>query len=164
MQLSGISALALAAILAGGCHYGFAGGGLPQDVKTIAVIPFDNDTPSPNLQVEINELLAPQIQGRLGLRPAPEARADAVVRGRITRYDTGIPVAYSASPTSTSAQRELRITVDVEILDQVSGKVIWSRKGLVSSGTYAERSEADGRAEAVKKLVNDIIAGAQSQW
>ncbi|HVP70976.1 MAG TPA: LPS assembly lipoprotein LptE, partial [Gemmatimonadaceae bacterium] len=91
-------------------------------------------------------------------------RADAIVRGRITRYDTGIPVAYSASPTSTSAQRELRITVDVEILDQVSGKVIWSRKGLVSSGTYAERSEADGRAEAVKKLVNDIIAGAQSQW
>jgi lipopolysaccharide assembly LptE-like protein len=164
MRRSGVSALALAASLLGGCHYGFAGGGLPPNVKTIAVIPFDNDTPSAQLQQEINELLTTQIQGRLGLRPAAESRADAVVRGRITRYDTGIPVAYSANANSTSAQRELRITVDVEITDQLSGKVIWTRKGLVSSGTYAERSEADGRKEAVTKLVNDIIAGAQSQW
>ena len=165
MRRSGAgSALALAIVLLGGCHYGFAGGGLPQNIKTVAVIPFDNDTPSPNLQQEINDLLTTQIQGRLGLKPAPEARADAVVRGRITRYDTGIPVAYSSQANSTSAQRELRITVDVEIDDQISGRVIWTRKGLVASGTYAERSEADGRKEAVTKLVNDILAGAQSQW
>ncbi|HUO53080.1 MAG TPA: LptE family protein [Gemmatimonadaceae bacterium] len=163
MRPSGASALLLLALL-GACHYGFAGGGLPPNVKTVAVIPFDNDTPSPSLQQEINTLLTSQIQGRLGLKPAPEARADAIVKGRITRYDTGIPVAYSASANSTSAQRELRITVDVEIDDQVSGRVIWTRKGLVSSATYAERSEADGRAQAVEKLVNDIIAGAQSQW
>jgi hypothetical protein len=164
MRRSGVSALALAASLAGGCHYGFAGGGLPPNVKTVAVIPFDNDTPSPSLQQEINELLTTQIQSRLGLHPASEAKADAVVRGRITRYDTGIPVAYSSSATSTSAERELRITVDVEIDDQLSGRKIWERKGLVATGTYAERSEADGRKAAVTKLVNDIIAGAQSQW
>jgi len=164
MRRSGANAFVLAATLLGGCSYGFAGGGLPANIKTVAVIPFDNDTPSAQLQQEINELLTTQVQGRLGLKPAPESRADAVVRGRITHYDTGIPVAYSANPNSTSAQRELRITVDVEIDDQLTGRVLWTRKGLVSSGTYAERSESDGRKEAVTKLVNDIIAGAQSQW
>ena len=163
MRRSGASAVLLAALL-GACSYGFAGGGLPPNVKTIAVVPFDNDTPSPNLQREVTEMLSTQIESRLGLRPASENRADAVVHGRITRFDIGIPIAYSSSPNSTSAQRELRITVDVEILDQLSGRVIWTRKGLVGTGSYSERDEAAGRKEAVTRIVNDIIAGAQSQW
>jgi hypothetical protein len=151
MPRSGVSAILLAASLLGACNYGFAGGGLPPNVKTIAVVPFDNDTPSPNLQLEVTEMLSTQIQSRLGLHPASENRADAVVHGRITRFDIGIPIAYSSQPNSTSAQRELRITVDVEILDQLSG-------------SYSERDEASGRKEAVTRIVNDIIAGAQSQW
>jgi hypothetical protein len=166
MPTSGGRALAraLALTLLGACNYGFAGGGLPPNIKTIAVVPFDNDTPSATLQKEVTDLLTQQIEQRLGLRPASETHADAVVHGRITRYDVGIPAAYSASPNSSSAQRELRITVDVEILDQVSGRVIWSRKGLVGSGTYSQSDEASGRKDAVTRLVNDIIAGAQSQW
>jgi hypothetical protein len=166
MPRSGASLLALGAALLAldGCHYGFAGGGLPSNIKTVAVVPFINDTPSPDLQRELTELLANQVESRLGLRPASESHADALIHGRITRFDSGIPVAYSSSPSSTSAQRELRITVDVEILDQLSGKVIWKRSGLVGNGTYSERDEASGRKEAVTKIVNDVISGAQSQW
>ncbi len=164
MLRSGVSALLIAALALSSCNYGFAGGGLPPKIKTVAVIPFDNDTPSPTLQSELNTLLSTQFVSRLGLHPASENRADAIVRGRITRFDTGIPVAYSASPNSTSAQRELRITVDVEIVDQTNGRVIWSRKGLVGVADYSERDEAGGRKDAVTKIVSDIIAGAQSQW
>jgi hypothetical protein len=35
---------------------------------------------------------------------------------------------------------------------------------MLEEGTYAERAEADGRRQALTKVVNDIIAGAQSQW
>ena len=154
----------MAAALLGGCHYGFAGGGLPPNVKTMAVIPFDNDTPSADLQRELNELLSTQMLSRLGLRPAAEARADAVVHGRITRFDSGIPVAYSSQPNVTSATRELRITVDVEILDQTSGRVIWQRRGLIGSATYSQNDETAARKDAETKIVNDVIAGAQSQW
>ena len=164
MRPSGASAHALAALFLSGCNYGFAGGGLPANIRSVAVVPFDNDTPSPNVQSELATALSKEVESRLGLRPASEARADAVVRGRITRFDVGIPVAYSAQPNVTTAQREVRITVDVEILDQVSGRVIWSRKGLVGTGTYSERDEDSGRKTAETKIVNDIIAGAQSQW
>ena len=44
------SAGALALLLAsGGCLYSFHGGGLPADVKTVAVLPFDNRTGEPAL-------------------------------------------------------------------------------------------------------------------
>mgnify|MGYP006219750843 CR=1 FL=1 len=74
-------------------------------------------------------------------------------------------MAYSADPNQqVAARRRLEIAVDVEILDQTTGKVIWARKGLRAEGEYAERAEPEGRRLAIEKIVNDIIEGAQSQW
>jgi hypothetical protein len=154
-------------LLATACFpYGFAGGGLPEHIKTVAVLPFDNETTASTLQQEVYDRLADQIHDRLGLRTASEARADAVVRGTIRRYEADIPVGYSADPNqaSTSTRRKLQITIDIEIVDQVTGKTLWTRKGLVADGEYSERSEDEGREIAVQKIVEDVIAGAQSQW
>jgi hypothetical protein len=52
----------------------------------------------------------------------------------------------------------------VQIVDQTNGKTIWEKKGLRAEGEYAERDEAGGRREAIKRVVNDIVEGAQSQW
>ena len=173
MRRSGVRALrpatllvALLAALGSSCvRYGFAGGGLPPQIKTVAVLPFDNETPVTTLQRELHDRLRREVEGRLGLRAAPESRADAVVRGRILRYDLDIPVAYSSDPArANTARRQLRITVDVEIVDQRTGRALWTRKGLDAMGEYEERSEADGRRIALEKMVNDVIAGAQSQW
>lgn len=163
IRRSGI--LSLAVILFGGCFYGFAGGGLPSHVRTVAVLPFDNETTSPEVQRELYDQLRRTMQSRLGLRDAPEARADAIVRGAITRYDTDVPISFSADrAAATTARRKLQVTVDVEIVDQTTGKTLWQRKGLSADGEYAERAEAAGRRIAIDKLVNDVIEGAQSQW
>lgn len=166
MRRSGINTLLAAlALLLTSCIYGFAGGGLPPHIKSVAVLPFENETSSATLQRELFEQLRHDVEGRLGLRQASEGRADAVVRGRITRYEVDIPVAYSSDPArANTAERKLQITVDVEIVDQSTGRPIWSQKGLMREGTYSERSEAEGRREAIEKIVNDVIAGAQSQW
>ena len=153
-------------ILAAACFpYGFAGGGLPANIKTVAVLPFDNQTPSPELQREVLTSLRAGLERRLGLRDAPEARADALVRGTLLRYDLDVPIAYSADPTqATSARRMLQLTLDIEIVDQRTGKALWQRKAMVVTGEYAERAEADGRRQAIERVVNDVIEGAQSQW
>ncbi len=148
-----------------GCLYGFAGGGLPPNIKSVAILPFDNQTPSPTLQQELFTQMRRDLEGRLGLREASESRADAIVRGTILRYEADIPAAYSADPTRTNTtQRKLQITVDVEIVDQTNGHTLWARKGLVAEGTYPERSEDTGRKQALQKIVDQIVAGAQSQW
>ena len=165
MRRSGVRSLALLLLVA--CWpYGFAGGGLPSHIKSVAVLPFDNETPVPELQRELMERMRGQMTRRLGLRDASEARADAVVRGTIRRYDADVPVGYSADPdqVTTTSQRKLQIVVDVEIVDQTNGRALWERKGLTADGAYQERAEQAGRREAIEKLVNDVIEGAQSQW
>jgi hypothetical protein len=159
--LASLSALALS-----GCLYGFAGGGLPPSIKTVAVLPFDNQTPEPTLTQEISRAVREAVERRLGLRQSAEAQADAVVRGSITRYEPDLPVAYTGGDSSrvTVTRREVQITVSVEILDQKQGKTLWQRNGLVVRGDYDSGQEAVGRSKALDDLVVNIVDGAQSQW
>lgn len=166
-ELRATAGLLLAATLLGtsGCLYGFAGGGLPPHVKTVAVLPFENETAAPELPRELQDALRDGMRSRLGLRDASEAKASALVRGKISRYELDIPVGYSAnSSQATSTRRRLRVQVDVEIVDQVTGKTLWTRTGITAEGEYADRGEAQGRKQAIDRIVNDVIEGAQSQW
>ena len=157
--------LLLLLVVAACGRYGFSEGAFPSHVRTMAIVPFDNQTASPELQNELFDSMRKELQRRLGVRDAPENRADALVRGTIVSYDIDIPVAVSADPRqATSARRRLQVTVDVEILDQTTGKTLWQRKALRAEGEYAERAEAEGRRQAIVRIVNDIVDGAQSQW
>lgn len=148
-----------------GVHYGFSEGAFPSHIHTMAVLPFDNQTSTSELQSELFDSMRRELQRRLGVRDAPEDRADAVVRGTIVSYDVDVPVAFSADPRqATSARRRLQITIDVEIVDQTTGKTLWQRRGLRAEGEYAERAEPEGRRLAIAKIVSDIVEGAQSQW
>jgi hypothetical protein len=155
------------AFAAQGCFwkYSLHGGGLPPHIKNVAVVPFENQTPSSDLQRELAEGLRKAFSSRLGLREAAEERASAIIRGTIVQYETDVPVAFSSNPAqATSARRRLQLRVDVEIYDQVQGRVLWSRKGISAEGDYAENEESSGRKQAVERIINDVIEGAQSQW
>jgi len=125
-------------------RYGFAGGGLPSNIRTMAIQPFDNETPNPEVQHELLDIMRKELQRRLGVRDAPESRSDALVKGVIRSYDADVPVAYSANATqSLTARRLLRITLDIQIVDQTTNKMIWEKRGLSAEGEYAERHERD---------------------
>ena len=168
MPRSGARDILLSALLLlAGCSlpYGFAGGGLPAHIKSVAVLPFENETAAPELQGELHEVLRRGVRARLGVRDASAARADAIVRGTIRAYDVDVPVAFSAEANQSKiSYRRLQITVDVEMVDQTSGRVLWQRTGLRGEGSYAERAEGEGRRQALDRIVNDIVEGAQSQW
>lgn len=150
-----------------GCLYGFAGGGLPPHIRTVAIMPFDNQTADPQLTQQVNDAVREAFESRLGLRLAGEATADAVVRGAIVRYENEIAVSFQAAqPTSgTQVNRKLvRLSLNVEVYDQREGRMLWQRAGLTVDGEYGPGQEPDGRQTALKKLVSDIVDGAQSQW
>jgi Lipopolysaccharide-assembly len=158
--LVGLSVLSLNA-----CLYGFAGGGLPPSIKTVAVLPFDNQTPEPTLTQEISRAVREAVEQRLGLRQSAEPRADAVVRGSITRYEPDLPVAYTGGDSAvTVTRRQVEITVSVQIMDQKQNKVLWERNGLTVRGDYQPGRESEGRSKALEDLVVNIVEGAQSQW
>lgn len=156
----------MVALAACGCLYGFAGGGLPPHIRTVAILPFDNQTSEPALTQAVAEALREAMESRLGLRLSAEATADAVVRGAITRYEPGILLAFQpgqqGNPTVT--QRRVQLSLNVEIYDQRQARMLWQRSGLTVDGEYQPPQEADGRRIALAKLVTDLVDGAQSQW
>jgi hypothetical protein len=157
------------AVLLGGtsaCLYGFAGGGLPGNIRTVAILPFDNQTAEPALTLEVTNAVHEAMEQRLGLRPAAEAQADAVVRGAIVRYEPDLLLSQQPGQQGnvTVTRRRIRLTLNVEIFDQHQGRALWQRTGIVVDGEYAPPNEAEGRKVALDKLVNDIVDGAQSQW
>jgi hypothetical protein len=148
-----------------GCLYSFAGGGLPPHIHTMALATFDNQTASPDVPKELFDEMHRELQRRLGVRDAPADRADAAVRGSIVSYDADIPVGFSANPQqAVSARRRLQITVDVEIVDQSNGHVLYANKSLRQEADYDERAEDKGRQQAIQKIVQQIIEGVQSNW
>lgn len=158
--------LAMSALLMSGCLYGFSGGGgLPRNLRTVAVQPFDNLTPSSDIQREVLEETRKGMLGRLSLREAPEQKADVVVRGTIVRYEVDLAAGVSADPRqTTSTRRRLQLVIDIEIIDQTTGRTLLKKQGLSTEGQYPEGGEASGRKQAVESYVTQVIEGMQSQW
>jgi hypothetical protein len=131
----------------------------------VAVLPFENLTSEPALTNEVNRAVRDAVQGRLGLRAAGEAQADAIVKGTIQRYEPDIPVAFGGDQQQNVQvnRRKVQIVLLVQILDQRENRVLWERNGLSVEGDYTS-NESDGRRKAIERLIIDIVDGAQSQW
>lgn len=163
--------LAFSAILAA-CNYGFSGGGgFPADVRTIYIEPFGNETVQVELDQQLFRKLTDRLPRALGARPGTEVNADAVVRGRVTRYEN---VAQNYRATSGQQQaggvdvltHQVQITVAVEIVDRKRNVILWESQSVVGRGEYRIDGEEDivARDKAMDHILQQIIDGAQSQW
>lgn len=152
-----------------GCNYSFrAGAGFPDYVRTMAVLPFDNETNRFEIIDEIHREMLQRLPRALGIQPAGENVADAIVRGTIRSYEVTTP-SFRPSAGGDRAdvlQREVRIGLEVQIVDLERGVILWEDRNLSARGQYLEASETEevARAEAVELLVQAIVDGAQSNW
>jgi hypothetical protein len=151
------------------CAYSFRAGSFPPaHVKTIAVQPFDNETNRFELAGEVYDELLRNLPRALGVRTAGGDVADAIVRGSITRYDVVAPNYRAAAEGQASQvlQRQVNITVAVEIVDLVENIILWESRSVIAQGQFLEASETEevGRAEAIELLIQKIVDGAQSNW
>jgi hypothetical protein len=161
--------LGLTAALAAGCNYTFvAGAGLPGHVRTLAVIPFENETTRFELSQELHEALVEELPRAFGVRTGGEEFADAVVTGTVRRYSVEAP---SYRPGSTGdrtdiVERQVLVAVEVQVVDRVQNVILWESTNLQGRGEYLEASEFedDGRRLAVSRLVRSVIDGLQSNW
>ena len=160
--------VALVGLWASGCNYSFrAGSGFPDYIRTVAVLPFENETPRFELTQEVHEALLRQLPRSLGLNQAGEEVADAVVSGVIRTYDLTSPLYRQGQQERVEVlQREVVLVVSVEILDQRENIILWESTQIRVQGQYLESGETEevGRTEAIELLVQEIVDGAQSNW
>jgi len=156
-------------LLPSACFYSFqAGAGFPDHVRTVAIVPFENETTRPEITDEVFDLLLREFPRSQGLQPAGEDVADAVVLGTITRYEVSTPSyrAGAAGDVPTVLQRQVSLSVSVQIINQVDNEILWESPGISVQGEFLEESETEeiGRALAIELLVQRIVDGAQSNW
>ena len=157
----------VAVLVTSGCNYGFRSGSFPDHIRTVAILPFDNDTNRFELTQEIHEELLRELPRALGVTNAGEDVADAVVQGRIVRYDMTAPLFRAGQQLGQVdvLQRQVSIRVEVELIDLVENVILWDDRSLTTQGQYLEgESEELGRIEAIELLVQRIVDGAQSNW
>lgn len=158
----------LALLVAGGCNYSFRGGSFPDHIRTLAVVPFENETTRLELTQEIHTVMLQNLPGALGVSSGGEEFADAVVEGTITAYNVTTPN-YRPDPSGNRAevlQREVVVTASVRIVDRVRNVILWEELSLRGEGQYLEASETEdvGKQEALELLIQRIVDGAQSNW
>jgi hypothetical protein len=165
IKILGIFVLALGV---NSCNYSFRSGSFPDHIRTVAILPFENDTNRFELTQEIHEALLQELPRALGITNAAEDAAQSVIRGRVLRYDLTTPL-YRPGVGAGQVdvlQRQVGIQVQVEFIDTVENMVLWDNSSLALQGQYSEESEGEevGRAEAIQLLVQRIVDGAQSNW
>ena len=159
----------LAALLVSGCMYSFRAGSFPPEhIRTIAIEPFENEATRFELSAELYDQLLRNLPGALGIRTAGADIADAIVRGSILRYDIAAPnyrAAGAGGEPATVLQRQVSLSVRVEIVDLVENTILWESSNVVAQGEFSEGApEEGGRQEAIELLVQKIVDGAQSNW
>ncbi|HUF49266.1 MAG TPA: LPS assembly lipoprotein LptE [Longimicrobiales bacterium] len=159
-------ALLLAVALLLSACYSFTGGGLPDHVRTIYIAPLDNDTQQFDLPQQLARAMSERVPRALGLRPAGERTADAVLRASITDYQDAAQNYRAGRPGEVEVlQHQVQINVMVRIID-VRQNVVLFEQSLSGNGQYRPDEQTDevARARAIEMLIDGIINGAQSQW
>lgn len=163
----GIS-LSVGLLAASACNYSFRSGSFPNHIRTVAILPFDNETTRFELTQEIHEQLLRDLPRALGITNAGEEVADAIVRGTITRYTLSTPLFRPGAQQDRIdvLQRQVSVSIRVEFVDVANNEILWENVNLSVQGQYLEETESedDGRAEAIELLVQRIVDGAQSNW
>ncbi len=153
-----------------GCNYTFqAGSGLPPHVQTLAVIPFENETDRFEVSQELHQLLIDELPRTFGVRTGGEEFAEAVIQGTIRNYQVQAESYRPEGGASTVTQvieRQVRLSVSVQVIDRINSLILWENTGLTAQGEYLEAAgdEEAGRELALSRVVQGIIDGLQSNW
>jgi outer membrane lipopolysaccharide assembly protein LptE/RlpB len=117
------------------CGYRFAGQGqFPKGVQHIFIEVFENQTSQSGIEREVTNQVIFEFTRQRQKNLASSARdADAVLKGVIRSVSTRT---ISRVGTELASQREVVMTVDLRLIQQGVGKVLWAANGLSDKEAY----------------------------
>jgi len=128
--------LLLAALLNVQCGYRLSGRGrnLPAGAQTIAIPPFKNETAEYQAERFVTAAIREEFIARssLLLSESPE-KADMALTGTISAFAT-IPI--PDSDRGAARRYEVRITIDMHLIDMKKNETFYEANGLVFRETY----------------------------
>jgi outer membrane lipopolysaccharide assembly protein LptE/RlpB len=155
-----LTVIPLLALLLAGCGYHVAGNAnlLPEDIRTIAILPFSNVS----MQYKLTDYLSQAVSRELITRTkykvvSDPAKADAVLSGAVANLFASAIVADPTTARSTGVQ--LVVLIQAKLVDN-KGKVLFERPNIqfneryeisVNPGQYFDES-----GPALQRLSKDV--------
>lgn len=168
----GVALLACGLAMACGYHLqgrGVQGSVLPEHVRSIALVPFENHTTRPEIEQRVTEETARQLANRGRYRVVTDRTgADALLEGAIVGFRTD-PVQFNFEGRATRVQTV--VSIQATLRDLSNDEVLWSQSGLLfreqwdvpetDAGFFDQETLAlDSIARgAANTLVNSILEG-----
>jgi TolB-like protein len=156
--------LLVAALASLQCGYHLSGSGrsLPAGAATIAIPDFKNQTSRPQVEQFVTFAIREEFVRRSRLRLAESPRnADLLLEGTIISFKTS-PVSYSSEGEANLY--EVRLTLDVRLIDMKSGDLIFQGNGLAFQETYETENadffsqETGSLAKIAEKFASSIVS------
>ena len=166
------SALLLLALgwvaLSSGCAGYRLGSMLPEDIKTVHVPSFVNETSEPLIEIDCHRAMIEELQRDGTLRVADEENADAIVRVKLRDYKLE-PVVYDTRSRSNVRQYRIRITANLVMTRRVDDSVIVERPSVRSEGVFnvsgdLSSSKLIGLPVAAADLARKLVQHMVEAW
>ena len=122
----------LACWLLQGCGYALIGRGstlLPEHIRIISIVSFENRTNRPEIEQRVTEEVAKEFSRRRRYRIVTERTgADAVLEGAITGFRTD-PVQFNEEGRATRV--ETVVSIQATLRDVANDQILWSQNDLL---------------------------------
>lgn len=143
------------------------GGTYNQDVSSVAVPIFTNETFERGIHTELTEAIIKEIERVTPWDIGVQGATSTVVNGVVT----DVSLRRLARDRDTGLVQELAVvlTVSFEWVDERTGEVLVSRRGLRVGESFVPARGANepievGRAAAVQEAAREIVALLRSSW
>jgi outer membrane lipopolysaccharide assembly protein LptE/RlpB len=149
----------LSVLVLAGCGYHLAGKGsvLPEHVKAIVIVAFENRTQRPEIEQRVTEEVAQQFSRRGQYQVVTDrAQAQAILEGAITSYLT-TPVQFTSQGRATRI--EAVVQIEAVMRDLSNDKILWSQGGLLFREQFDVPETSDYFDQETLAL-DDIAEGA----
>jgi len=134
---------------------------LPPHLKTIVVLPVENQTMKPSLEVQLTSQLVDGFRRDGSLRISDLEHANVSLRCQITGYDK-VAQAYTSGQTVNAWV--VSLTARCECQDQVKSAKLWEGAVSTSVTIDATKTEEAGIDEALQKLTAEIVRRTLIAW
>ncbi len=166
-----IALLAVLTLASGGCGYALVGssrGTLPEDVKTVSVPTFVNQTARVGLEQQVTDAVLRELAARRRLKPVPPGTAaDSELAGTLLSYGVA-PVRFDDS--GRALEYDVAVTAKIVLTDKKTEKVLFENGSFLFRQPYkvpAAQDYADVEPAVVaaiaqplaRSLVTTILEG-----
>lgn len=162
-----LAALCVLLLVNTGCGYYSTKSRTAKDIKSIAVLFFENKTPEPNIEIFVTETIVQLLIEDNTLSVTDEGNADAVLEGTLVGF---INRPFSFNTELNAEEYHVVVTLQATLFNRGTNSPIWENKTIKGDGSYFAGSQEpgftyeDALAESLKEITDRILNLTVSDW